>query len=861
MAPRRSALDYARELASFGFNVIPAKAGGKAPIVDWKKYATEPAGDKQLSLWFGGARPVNYWIPCGQVSRCVVLDGDSAEAETFWRNELGELLDRTTCVRTSKGHHWYFRLEPGDVIASWSHHDAATGLSFDVRAEGTGVIVPPSVHESGHVYEWVRGPEAMEPVPAALRGPGRTNEDLGGGGSTKGSGSPRSMLAELLSKPAAEGGRNDWLARVAGHYAKHFRNMEDAYRVQCVMANDMLASPLDEAEFEKTIASIWSKEQEKDEQTALGPDNGWLMAGDSVLMVQVRVKRGEEYSLDLAEYADFDIRALGVVEDDEANRVYDVVVRRKRQGDERAGLLPASDLSDSRRLRGWLAEFGVSVIVPDNVWPKAGGPPERLQRYIEAQDPPHFRVVEHLGWHVDGFVCHEGVIRADGLHGFERLKPHSKLAEWAPYHYGFGDREQAQEVLREVLTFHDPTVCAVYGAWWAACFLKSHIHNVSSQFPFMALEAPSESGKTTGFFSLMMALNGNANSQNNPTMASLRDYLSGNQAGIVWIDDLSKIEHLMDLLRQATGEGSVSKKGQDRFSQEIVRLVAPICISGEALQLGGQKALVDRAIQLEVPSPTDRRSKHDSSRMQWLDIVALRDREPNLCRFSGTLLSSALQHADLVAEIPSLVPEPGGRWGDKIAIVRMGARLLAEMAGAGAEWVIETADAWCADQESTGNENTLTLKLLPMALRQLNWPNHPEAADGRWPATPVFIDGSTVWFSPVHLAAWWKEMNHGHIEMRTESEEALTQQARALGLGGDMERGRKTSNRRGPNRRRWDLSRDRNRKSIYWRLSDELASLVLSRSRGGGLSRGVHPVQQRLALWASTEPGHLDDLV
>lgn len=860
MAVKKTALEYARELAAYGFNVIPAKAGGKAPVVDWKKYATEAAGDKQLSLWFGGARPVNFWIPCGQVSRVVVLDGDSEEAEAFWRAELGEVLDRTTCVKTSKGHHWYFRLEVGDHIASWSHHDAETGLSFDVRAEGTGVIVPPSVHESGHKYEWLRGPDAMEDVPAALRGPGRTTEDIGGSGSTKGAGSPRSMLAELLSKPADEGGRNDWLARVAGHYAKHFRSMEDAYVVHCEAANAILTSPLDEAEFTKTIESIWNKEQEKVELTSVGPDNGWLLAGDSVLFCQVRVKKGEEYSLDLAEYADFDIRALGVVEDDEANRVYDVVVRRKRQGDERSGLLPASDLSDSRRLRGWLAEFGVSIIVPDNLWPKAGGPSERLQRYIESQEPPHFRVVEHLGWHHDGFVCHEGVIRADGLHGFDRLKPHPKLAEWAPYHYGFGDRGEAQEILQEVLTFHDPTVTSVYGAWWAACFLKAQIHAVSSQFPFMALEAPSESGKTTGFFSLMMALNGNSNAQNNPTAASLRDYLSGNQSGIVWIDDLSRVEHLMDLLRQATGEGSVSKKGQDRFSQEIVRLVAPICISGEALQLGGQKALVDRAIQLEVTSPTDRRSTRDASRMQWLDIVALRDRYPDLSRFSGTLLSSALSNVDLVSEIPSLVPEPGGRWGDKIAIVRMGARLLARIAGEGSEWVVDKADEWCQQQESTGNENTLTLKLLPTALRQLNWPNRPEAAEGRWPATPVFIDGDTVWFSPVHLAAWWSEMKHGHIEMRTESEEALTQQARALGLGGGSE-AQKDATQRGPHRRRWNLSRDPNRKSIYWSLSSELGSLVVSRSRGGRVSQGVHPIQQRLALWASTEADRLDDLV
>ena len=32
----------------------------------------------------------------------------------------------------------------------------------------------------------------------------------------------------------------------------------------------------------------------------------------------------------------------------------------------------------------------------------------------------------------------------------------------------------------------------------------------------------------------------------------MRDSISANQSGIVWIDDLSDTQHLMDLLRQAT---------------------------------------------------------------------------------------------------------------------------------------------------------------------------------------------------------------------------------------------------------------------------------------------------------------------
>jgi hypothetical protein len=43
MAP----LDDARRLASWGFNVLPAKRGGKAPTVSWQKYQ-DKRSDTQL---------------------------------------------------------------------------------------------------------------------------------------------------------------------------------------------------------------------------------------------------------------------------------------------------------------------------------------------------------------------------------------------------------------------------------------------------------------------------------------------------------------------------------------------------------------------------------------------------------------------------------------------------------------------------------------------------------------------------------------------------------------------------------------------------------------------------------------------
>lgn len=912
-----SGIDNARQICEWGYNLLPAGYRKKAPMIDWRRFQTERT-DHKIQAWFSGSSPKNYWVLTGAISRVVVLDMDSPEAERWWREVvgIGDLMDQTTCAKTSKGHHYHFRLAEGVSEPTWSVHkdENAGGVSFDVRGDGSGVIVPPSVHESGMIYTWLEGrdPGAMVALPPGTLTKAREQaaETLGVGGGGDGSGAGggvvRSMLTALLEKPG-DGGYNIWFTKVCGHYAKQYRDQRDAYEYHCWEAYEKLRFPGSEPhpkkDASKTLESVWRKEHAK----VLGvpgadgveggaepeADNGWLVSGGSRLLVQCRIKttHGDKdvYTLTLEEWADFDIRALGVVEDAEAERAYDVELVRKRHGDLIRAVLPAKVAADSRQLSGWLAEYGVFISPPDSIHPKNPGITVRLGKYLESQNPAHFRVVDHLGWHVDrdgvgGFVTHEGVITAIEVKPHRDVMPHPQLRNWAPYRYGFAkDEAEAVAVLREILTFHDETVTSVFGAWWAACLLKPQIHKVASQFPFMALEATSESGKTTGFFSMMLALAGNTNGNVNPTKAALRDFMSAHSSGIVWIDDLDDAEGLMELLRQATGEGSVAKKGEDRTTTKNSRLVSPILLSGEHLNLNSQKALVDRAIQVSVPSPTSRRSTRDPQVLQWVDVVALKRKYPDLSALSGTLVQAVLRHADLIEMLPSLVGKQGGRYGDKIGVLRLGAALLAAVTGDTSH--IQRVDDWCEAQVDVGAENTLTLSVLPAALSQTGWRSRPQGADGAWPVTPCLVvtpekpvgtsagakgkkvtagpGEPTVWFSPRLLGMWWSAYRHGRIETRTESADALEQQARALGLGGALGEGRK----------RFYVDGDSNKKVIYWSLPTDLGRLVLARSKGetvdtmGGVYgssealRAAESAAQQLALYAYTrmedaqEPG------
>jgi len=198
------------------------------------------------------------------------LDCDNNEAIQWAETEIGkDILDSTPCVLTKKGRHYYFRIGENDIVPSWSRRDNGDGgVAFDLRAEGAGVICPPSIHQSGIVYKWLRSPDdGYQPLPDVLR------KAAGAPGAPEGGEPPKGVkarkqrsgkdevetLAKLLESPADEGGRNDWLTKVCGHLAKQL-DYRDGYLAGVKLANASLKAPLGDAEWKKTADSIWEAE-------------------------------------------------------------------------------------------------------------------------------------------------------------------------------------------------------------------------------------------------------------------------------------------------------------------------------------------------------------------------------------------------------------------------------------------------------------------------------------------------------------------------------------------------------------------------------------------------------------------------
>lgn len=875
----------ALELAEIGWNVFPLRPGSKAPLLP---RAHEPGvvckgecGKDGHGAWDGTTNPdriIGWWSRVPNAGIGANLGDDRIAFDIDLQNG-GTKLDAFPTTRThlsGRGNgnsHLIYRIAPGTKAAKIQPKTAALGRGLDIKVgRGAYIVVPPTRHEAtGAPYEVTNINLGIEHIltdqevdniwaEAGMVFTNGTKTRPNTSAVTAGHGNPlpissnNQTLAELLTNPPAQGGRNDWLTRVAGHYAKQHRGDQTRYNAAITLANTLLNQPLDDFELEKTANSIWNSETANHPERAATDRNGYLVSDNGQLMCQVVIKQDDQTIPALAAFADFDIEALGVAVDELDRRMY--WVRLYWNGSTIDTTLNAEVLGDDRATRKWLAGMGLSADPPFNAMPRTATG-VRLLRYLNSQNPPQVHIVDTLGWHdeLKAFVTHDGLIN---VHGFKKKEDAGVVADpklverdVAPYNYGFTHTwDKAQGVLREVLTFQDQTVTTIFGAWWAACLLKPQIQARTSLFPFFGVEAVSESGKTNGFFALMVQMNGNTRGEIAPTRPVLRDYSSANRNGIVWADDLDSLEPYGELLRASTSNGTAAKMDMDRSGIKNTQVVAPILITGESLGMNQQKALIDRSIVLNVPSPKGRKSAHGDW-PQWEDVLDLAAEFPEdvkgLSQLAGWYVQKALQVNDRALGVLKRVKRIGsGRHNDKMAVLRTGAALLDFLVtGDETSWDSTGEHAvrveqWIAAENLNGwldRDNTLTTQIIPWALRIWGYPQSPLAAgdSGRFSGidTPVFVkpvgntewDGTLtsddtenfeVWVSvPLLAQAWARDRNH-HVEARTETEQALKQQADSL----TMDRG-KTFSLSGTKRKGW-----------YRKLPKAYAEAVVTRAQG-----------------------------
>lgn len=711
------------------------------------------------------------------------------------------------------------------------------GEGVDVKAgKGSYIVLPTSRHPDGGYYEFGEGTEQDLPKELYYQ---LTDDRVS---ATSGPAmNERSILSNLLLHPPQVGSRNEWLARVAGHYAKHYRKNRDLYDLHIDLANRLLASPLPSDEVAKTSGSLWSKEhtgnQGRDFEDLVSESSGWLAedaTGRRLLALGKLEGMGKKDPAIPISVTDFAPRVLGRLYDPEADEsTFELEVVDIR-GNRRRIQIANHQFGDSRALNKALANEGLSLACDGTLMTKS--PLNiRLLRYLTAQDAPVYQVQRYIGWSAleNGFVLANGVIDAHGLRPhYRKAAPAVHVVEDTSKYVCFGterDWAYARDCLRRVMQFQDETVTAVFGAWWAARLARHLLERKGQRmFPAMAIEAGSEAGKTTGFFNQLLQLAGVYNG-GVPTPAVARNRASFSQIAPIWIDDPNSTGPYMELLRAATQGGEQVKMDATATRTTTFILRAPIVLSGEYLDMDTEKAMLDRTVRISPPSPVGRMSATDPKRPQIRDIDALDaewvaiDPARRGAALAGHFLAWAARHE---AEIDRVIDEIGstgsGRRGVVGRTLQIGAILLDQMLNPKSEWKgsenLERVKLWLIppDEPMVGGaidesqsyaataydwDNVLTRKILPAAMR-MHWKDDHIVN---------YRDDGRIRFNVSRLARWWSEYNRGQIG-RVESEGALRQQAQALHAAGKSEQHRTSGNR-------------------GWLLSEAVSEVIYRRSR------------------------------
>ena len=234
-----SVLAQANEYIDQGWSILPVKPSEKRPyMTNWLQYQHTKATKEMADSWFTSLTGAGVGMVTGRISGVVVLD-----VESYCSIPIDELLRRypTQMIsRTGTGGYHLFYLYPNGISKIANRVGIFEGA--DIRADGGFIVLPPTRHPNGKLYEWVKkGPLGV--FPKALL-------DIQSQPKAQGDG----WITEAL-RGVSEGGRNDACARLAGYF---FHKGLNADIVEALLTewNERNDPPLPMREMRTTIKSI-----------------------------------------------------------------------------------------------------------------------------------------------------------------------------------------------------------------------------------------------------------------------------------------------------------------------------------------------------------------------------------------------------------------------------------------------------------------------------------------------------------------------------------------------------------------------------------------------------------------------------
>jgi hypothetical protein len=139
---------------------------GKHPRGQWSRIAT--LSPRLIAAQLAGG-PWNIGIAC-KLSGLLGVDEDRPGAFAEFARSIGQVIEPTFTVATSKGCHYYYRQAEGAPLGNGRGQLAGHGI--DIRGGGAGnggyLVGPGSVHQTGVVYTPADSTAPILPVPGWL---------------------------------------------------------------------------------------------------------------------------------------------------------------------------------------------------------------------------------------------------------------------------------------------------------------------------------------------------------------------------------------------------------------------------------------------------------------------------------------------------------------------------------------------------------------------------------------------------------------------------------------------------------------------------------------------------------------------
>lgn len=250
-----AALAYAVEL---NWAVFPLKPREKTPLVE-RGFHDATTSPDAIGEWWARWPEANIGIATGEASGIIVVDVDGPEGQAAIA-VYGE-MPRTPVAKTGKGWHIVFARGDNAIRNSASK----LGEKIDVRGDGGYIVAPPSLHPSGHRYEWARGRDphelALAPIPDAILERLTAPVVVSAGVAPTSNGRLASQIPSLPY--ISDGTRNSTLTEYAGRlFAQNLGELE-VLRLLIGMNESQCRPPLDRSEVEAIVLSIGQAERRK----------------------------------------------------------------------------------------------------------------------------------------------------------------------------------------------------------------------------------------------------------------------------------------------------------------------------------------------------------------------------------------------------------------------------------------------------------------------------------------------------------------------------------------------------------------------------------------------------------------------